>query len=114
MKFILLNFFVCLTLFAVGQSYTDTCGYTYRLKYPEKALQNKISGVVIIEVIANDDGTLTDPVVIKGLGYGCDEEALRMVKRMIDTRNKCILKYKFSGEARRKIKVPIRFDPAED
>ena len=98
----------------MGQSYSDTCGYSYRVKYPEKALQNKISGVVIVEVNANDDGTLTDPVVIKGLGYGCDEEALRMVKGMIDKRNKCILRYKFSGETRRKIQFPIRFEPVED
>ena len=114
MKFILLTYFTFLSLFAMAQSYPDTCGYTYRSKFPEKALQNKISGVVIIEVMANDDGTLTDPVVFKGLGYGCDEEALRVVKSMIETRNKCILKYRFSGETRRKIKVPIRFDASED
>ena len=114
MKFILLNFFISLTLFSLGQSSIDTCGYTYRLNYPEKALLNKISGMVIVEVTANDDGTLTDPVAIKGIGYGCDEEALLTVKRMINTRNKCILRYKFSGETRRKIKFQFRFDPSED
>jgi len=49
------------------------------LRYPAEARKNGISGKVFVEFIINKDGTLSDVRAIKGIGYGCDEEAVRVV-----------------------------------
>lgn len=49
------------------------------LTYPAQARKNRISGKVFVEFVINTDGTLSDVRVIKGIGYGCDEEAVRVV-----------------------------------
>lgn len=51
-----------------------------RVKYPEKARMAGIEGRVIIQFIINEEGDVEDPRVIRGIGGGCDEEALRVVK----------------------------------
>ncbi len=57
--------------------------YLYtNIKYPDAALQNNISGKVYVKMVVEPDGTLSHIHVIKGIGYGCDEEALRLVKNM--------------------------------
>ncbi|MDR1553208.1 MAG: energy transducer TonB [Prevotellaceae bacterium] len=50
------------------------------LHYPEQAEQNNISGSVHLQYVVNDDGIVESVQVLKGLGYGCDEEAVRVVK----------------------------------
>ncbi|MFN8713427.1 MAG: energy transducer TonB [Bacteroidota bacterium] len=50
--------------------------------YPEAARKNKITGFVVVGFIVKKDGSLSDFKVLKGLGYGCDEEALRVAKLM--------------------------------
>ncbi|MCX6234538.1 MAG: energy transducer TonB [Bacteroidetes bacterium] len=50
------------------------------LAYPEEALLNGIEGSVYLSFTVNDFGDVIDAKVIKGLGYGCDEEALRLVR----------------------------------
>lgn len=51
-------------------------------RYPEEAAEKGIEGTVIITFIVEKDGTFTDIQVEKGIGAGCDEEALRIVKSM--------------------------------
>lgn len=50
------------------------------LQYPAEARKNNIQGNVRVEFTVNADGQLADFSVKKGLGYGCDEEALRLIK----------------------------------
>ena len=50
------------------------------ITYPKKAKMMGISGKVYLEYIINRDGSISDIKVIKGLGYGCDEEAIRLMK----------------------------------
>ncbi|TAD97728.1 MAG: TonB family protein, partial [Bacteroidetes bacterium] len=50
------------------------------LKYPKKALEKKISGEVILWINLEKDGTLSKVRLAEGLGYGLDEEAIRLVK----------------------------------
>ncbi len=50
------------------------------LKYPKQALENRIEGIVILEYEVDDMGKVHNPKVINGLGYGCDEEAIRLAK----------------------------------
>ena len=50
------------------------------LKYPEEALKNKKKGKVTVEFKVGVDGSFSTFRVIKKLGYGCEEEVIRLVK----------------------------------
>ncbi|MBD2704904.1 TonB family protein [Spirosoma sp. BT702] len=52
------------------------------LNYPRAAASAGVSGRVYISFVVNTDGSLTDVHVLKGVGFGCDEEALRVVNKM--------------------------------
>jgi protein TonB len=52
------------------------------LRYPESARTNGIDGRVLVQFVVNEDGSVTDARVVRGIGGGCDEEALRMVNGM--------------------------------
>jgi len=52
------------------------------LVYPYKALEKKVEGKVILEFAVKADGTSSDIKVIKGIGFGCDEEAVRVFQMM--------------------------------
>jgi len=50
------------------------------IKYPKKAKTLGIQGKVFVEFVVNTDGSLTDFKVVKGIGGGCDQEAIRVLK----------------------------------
>ena len=50
------------------------------MKYPEEAKKNNISGIVRVAFAVNKDGTINNITVPEGIGYGCDEEAVRLIK----------------------------------
>jgi periplasmic protein TonB len=52
------------------------------LRYPTAAANANIEGKVFVSFTVNTDGTITDAQVLKGLGFGTDEESLRVVKAM--------------------------------
>ncbi len=52
------------------------------LVYPVLAKSSGIAGMVYIEFIVKADGSITDVKVMRGIGGGCDEEAVRVVKMM--------------------------------
>uniref|UniRef100_UPI00404B5077 energy transducer TonB n=1 Tax=Fulvivirga sp. TaxID=1931237 RepID=UPI00404B5077 len=56
-------------------------GIHEKLVYPPAALRAKVQGKVFIQFVINADGQLADFQVIKGIGMGCDEEALRVLKQ---------------------------------
>ena len=51
------------------------------LKYPRQAQRMGIEGRVFVQFIVERDGSLTDVKVVKGIGAGCDEEAVRVIKK---------------------------------
>lgn len=51
-----------------------------QLNYPAIAKEAGIEGRVIVQFVVNEEGRAVDPKVVKGLGGGLDEEALRVVK----------------------------------
>jgi len=51
------------------------------IKYPDLAKQAEIEGRVLVEFIIDEEGNVTNPRVIRGIGGGCDEEALRAVSK---------------------------------
>jgi protein TonB len=52
------------------------------LKYPEQARRMNVEGKVFVQFIIDKDGSPTDITVLKGIGSGCDEEAVRVIKNM--------------------------------
>jgi periplasmic protein TonB len=52
--------------------------------YPELAKAAGISGKVYITFVVEKDGSITDVQLLRGIGGGCDEEALRVVTLMPD------------------------------
>ncbi len=50
------------------------------IKYPTMAADNEIEGNVFVSFVVEKDGSLTDIKVDRRLGYGTDEEALRVLK----------------------------------
>lgn len=52
------------------------------IKYPQVAKENGIEGKVFIRFLVNERGAVTNAEVVRGIGGGCDEEALRVVEKM--------------------------------
>jgi protein TonB len=52
------------------------------LKYPEEAKELGIQGRVFVSFVVEPDGSTSNAVVKRGIGGGCDEEALRIVRAM--------------------------------
>jgi TonB family protein len=75
------------------------------LVYPAEALKKNIEGDVIVEYRVNNLGDVTEAHVVHGVGYGCDEEALRLVRLLKhqEVKNKGI-----KVTTNNKIKIPFR------
>ena len=50
--------------------------------YPQQATENGIQGTVYVSFVVDSKGNVTDVKVLRGIGGGCDEEAVRVVKMM--------------------------------
>ncbi len=51
-------------------------------KYPPIARDNNIEGTVYINFVVEKDGSVTNVSVVRGIGGGCDEEAMRVIKSL--------------------------------
>ncbi len=51
-----------------------------KIRYPEIAKKAGVEGRVIVQFVVNESGDVVDPVVVRGIGAGCDEEAIRAVR----------------------------------
>jgi protein TonB len=68
---------------SVDCTFTKVVSYLKtNLKYPEAALKNKIHGQVVAEFIVDKTGMITELKIKQGIGFGCDEETLRLIKAM--------------------------------
>lgn len=52
------------------------------LNYPQEAKEAGIEGRVFVSFIVEKDGSLSSIQLLRGIGYGCDEEAMAVVKKM--------------------------------
>ena len=80
------------------------------IKYPSMALENRIQGLVVVQFVIDEQGKITNPTITRGIGGGCDEEALRVVQSMP--------KWKPGKQRGRPVKVrynlPVRFQLKTD
>jgi TonB family protein len=51
-----------------------------KMNYPEQALENKVEGGVTVQFTVDANGQLGEFKIIKGIGYGCDDEVIRLIK----------------------------------
>ncbi|KLT67245.1 energy transducer TonB [Pedobacter sp. BMA] len=51
------------------------------LRYPSRAQEENIQGKVFVSFVVERDGSITDVSVIRGIGFGCDEEAMKVIKK---------------------------------
>lgn len=59
--------------------------YTFlakNIKYPKTAKKNNVEGIVYVKFVVDENGNVKNPVIIRGIGAGCDEEVIRVVKKM--------------------------------
>ena len=54
---------------------------TYHIQYPRDAIENGIEGRVWISFVVEIDGSISNAKVERGIGYHCDEEALRVINK---------------------------------
>ncbi|KAF0199529.1 MAG: periplasmic protein TonB [Bacteroidetes bacterium] len=52
------------------------------IKYPQIARESSIQGTVYVTFVVERNGNVTDVRVLRGIGGGCDEEAIRVIKAM--------------------------------
>lgn len=51
-----------------------------KIKYPAQARRMGVEGKVFVQFVIGKDGSISDVKVVKGIGAGCDEEAVRVVQ----------------------------------
>ncbi|MEQ9103229.1 MAG: TonB family protein [Rhodothermales bacterium] len=76
-------------------------GLQKRVKYPEMAKRANVEGKVFLQFIVDEQGNVVDPVVMRGIGAGCDEEALRAIREA-----------KFKPGRQRGVPVQVKFNLA--
>lgn len=52
------------------------------IKYPAAAQRANVQGRVFVKFVVEKDGSIGNIEVMKGIGFGCDEEAVRVIKSM--------------------------------
>ncbi len=76
------------------------------INYPRHALDIGIEGTVYVSFIINTDGSISDATVVKGIGFGCDEEAVRAIMSM----KKWLPGKQNATPVRVKTTIPIKFE----
>lgn len=77
------------------------------LRYPQQALDKQVKGRVVVEFNVGVDGKLDNFVVMRGLGYGCDDEVIRLVKEGPEW----IPSTEDNKAVETSVRVRMRFDP---
>ncbi len=64
---------------------TALANYLYRnIEYPAEAVENGTEGKVYVSFMVAKDGKIKNVRILRGIGHGCDEEALRVIRAMPD------------------------------
>ena len=76
-----------------------------QIKYPKQAKKNGVEGTVYAQFIVGLDGSISEVIVLRGIGFGCDEESIKVLNSMpnwIPGENK-------GEKVRVKYTLPIKF-----
>ncbi|MPM01267.1 hypothetical protein SDC9_47506 [bioreactor metagenome] len=75
------------------------------IKYPQGARESGIQGTVFLTFVIEPDGKLSNIKVLRGIGGGCDEEAIRIISLMPPWKPG----KQFGKPVRVQFNLPIRF-----
>jgi protein TonB len=56
--------------------------FSRNIVYPTVAREIGQEGTVYVSFVVNENGNAENPKIIKGIGYGCDEEVIRVIQKM--------------------------------
>ncbi|MBK8563658.1 MAG: energy transducer TonB [Saprospiraceae bacterium] len=74
--------------------------YVYsKIRYPEIARQTGVEGTVYIKFVIENDGSVSNAIILRDIGGGCGEEALRVVNSLP----------KWTPGMQRKVPVKVQF-----
>ena len=76
------------------------------IRYPDQARINQIQGIVHISFDVDHNGVISNEHIIHSLGYGCDEEAIRVVRLLQFNKT-----YNRGMRVKKKMKLRIPFPP---
>ncbi|UOQ54272.1 energy transducer TonB [Hymenobacter cellulosivorans] len=51
------------------------------VRYPQTAVENKTEGIVYASFMVDEQGRVEAPSIVRGIGGGCDEEVLRVLRQ---------------------------------
>ena len=54
-------------------------GLQSKARYPEIARRANVEGRVIVQFIVDENGEVSEPTILRGIGGGCDQEAIRVI-----------------------------------
>ncbi|MCC5938876.1 MAG: TonB family protein [Lunatimonas sp.] len=80
------------------------------LEYPERAKLGNVQGTVYVVFVVDREGNVTNPEILRGIGAGCDEEAIRIVKNS----PKWTPGMQHGQQVDVKMRLPIRFKLPEN
>ena len=78
------------------------------LVYPKEALDKQIQGIVFLNAEINDNGEVLRVVVERGVGAGCDEEAIRLLE---NTRYTSVRNRGKRVKTKKKIRIEFKLPP---
>jgi TonB family protein len=79
------------------------------LRYPQTALEAEVEGIVLVDYDIDYQGNVTATRILQGIGYGCDEEACRVVRLLkFDVPKNRGLRVIFHKKARIQFKKPVQ------
>lgn len=79
------------------------------LFYPPEAIANDVEGTVVVEFVVERDGSLTNVVVVRDIGYGCGAVAKQLVEKMNDEGLKWTVGTSNGKAYRVLIRLPVKF-----
>lgn len=86
------------------------------LRLPEEAIKHRIKGIVQLDVTVDYQGVVKEIKVVRSLGFGCDEEAIRVARllRFLESFNRGVkvsrnLKIRFPFDATATQKVQLNY-----
>jgi protein TonB len=88
--------------------------YLYsKLKYPQYALENQIEGRCVVSFVVEKDGSVSQPRIVKDIGGGCGEEAIRVIQSMNDMPERWVPGRQDGLPVRVKFNLPVKFQLKE-
>lgn len=76
------------------------------INYPKAALENSVSGKVVVSFVVFENGKVADIKLERGIGFGCDDEALRVISNM----PAWVPGSQNGKKVAVKMRIPIKFD----